>query len=70
MGEVEVALASAKPAMDYIAFCDRIYKVFFDHRQHRLAESVVMRLAKERGWEKVYGHLRESGMNLREEPGH
>ncbi len=48
-GEVDDALAQAKPAMDYVAFCDRVYQVFPDHRQHRLAESIVMRLAKEAG---------------------
>ena len=66
MGEVDDALAQAKPAMGYVAFCDRVYQVFPDHRQHRLAESIVMRLAKEGGWEKVYEHLRQSGMNLRD----
>ncbi len=70
MGEVDDALAEGASAMDHIAFCDRVYAVLPDHRQHRLAESTVMRLAKEGGWEKVYEQLRESGMNLREERGY
>ncbi len=31
MGEVDDALAQAKPTMDYVAFCDRVYQVFPDH---------------------------------------
>ena len=66
MNAVDTELSQGKGAMDNAAFCERVYNVFPNHRQHQLAESIVMRLAKEGGWDRVYEHLRQTGMNLRD----
>ena len=65
MNELDADLARGLEAMDSNTFCERVYQVFPDHRHHHLAESIVMRLAKEGGWDRVYEHLRQAGMSLR-----
>ena len=35
------------------------------NRKH-IAEAIVTRLAPDGGWDQVYQHLRQSGMNLRD----
>ena len=66
MNEVDEQITQGAKGMDMMAFCDRVYTAFPNHRQQKLAESIVMRLVKEGGWDQVYEHLRQSGMNLRD----
>ena len=66
MNEVDSKLSQGKKTMGSADFCERVYEVFPKHRQHQLAETIVMRLAKEGGWDRVYEYLRQNGMNLRD----
>ena len=66
MNEVDEQITRGSTGMDTVGFRDRVYKVFPNHRPQQLAESIVMRLAKEGGWDQVYEHLRKNGMNLRD----
>ena len=66
MNEVDEQITQSKQVMDTVNFCDRVYTIFPNHHQQQLAESIVMRLAKEGGWDQVYEHLRKNGMNLRD----
>ena len=66
MNEVDGHLTQGRKAMDHQEFEERIYKIFPEHRHQSFAESILMRLAKEGGWDDVYEHMRQSGMNLRD----
>ena len=66
MAEVDTQLSERKTAMDHFEFCDRLSKTFPGHQPQHLAEAVVTRLAQDGGWDQVYKHLRQSGMNLRD----
>lgn len=66
MNELDEQLTEGKKVMDHLEFCDRMYTIFPQHRQHHLAETIVKSLAREGDWDRVYEHLRTSGMNLRD----
>ncbi len=66
MGDVDARLSQGETAMDHREFRDRVHKIFPDHEPQHIAEAIVTRLAPERGWNQVYQHLRQSGMNLRD----
>ncbi len=66
MNAIDEQLAQDKPALDHVQFTNRIHQIFPDHRQHLLPESIVNSLAKEGDWDRVYEHLRQSGLNLRD----
>ena len=66
MGELDAQLTESKPGMDHVEFCDRIYRIFPGQQPQQLAEAIVTRLALDGGWDEVYQHLRQSGMNLRD----
>ena len=68
MGEVDDKLTEGQPAMDHVAFCKRVQKIFPGHEPKHLAEAIVTRLAPDAdgGWDRVYEHLRTSGMKLRD----
>jgi hypothetical protein len=69
VAEVDASLSRHQPTMDHLAFCDRLCKIFPGHEPQHLAEAVVGRLAEDGGWDRVYQHLRRSGMVLRDVPG-
>lgn len=66
MNELDDQLASGRKPIDHLEFCERMYRIFPSHRQHHLAETIVKSLALEGDWDRVYDHLRASGMNLRD----
>ena len=66
MGEVDARLSQGQEAMDHFEFCDRVQKIFPGHESQHIAEAIVTRLALDGGWDPVYQHLRQSGMNLRD----
>ena len=66
MNEVDAQIAQGRDAMSHEDFEERIYAIFPDHRHKHFAESILIRLAREGGWEPTYEYLRKSGMNLRD----
>ena len=68
MNEVDGQLSQERDAMGHEDFEARISEIFPEHRHKHFAESILIRLAREGGWERVYEHLRRSGMNLRDLP--
>ena len=65
MGEVDARLSHGK-TMDHLEFRDRVHKIFPGHELQHIAEAIVTRLLPDGGWDRVYQHLRRSGMNLRD----
>jgi hypothetical protein len=66
MNELDDQLAAGKEAMNHQEFCNRMYAILPQHRPHHLAESIIKCLARDGDWDRVYEHLRTSGMNLRD----
>ncbi len=66
MGKVDEQLSQSEAAMDHLAFCERVHEIFPSQQPQHLAEAIVTRLARDGGWDEVYEHLRQSGMNLRD----
>ena len=66
MGDVDARLSQGEAAMDHLEFYDRVHKIFPGHEPMHIAEAIVTRLAPDGGWDQVYQHLRQSGMNLRD----
>ena len=66
MGEVDARLSQGQEAMGHFEFCDRVRTIFPGHEPQHLAEALATRLALDGGWDPVYQHLRQSGMNLRD----
>ena len=52
--------------MDHFEFCNHVYKISPSHESQHMTEAIVTRLALDGGWDPVYKHLRQSGMNLRD----
>ena len=65
MGEVDARLSHGQ-TMDHLEFYGRVHKIFPGHEPQHIAEAIVTRLAPDGGWDQVYQHLRQSGMNLRD----
>ena len=66
MGEVDARLSQGQEAMDHFEFCERIGKIIPGHKPQLMSEAIVTRLALDGGWDPVYLHLRQSGINLRD----
>ena len=66
MGEVDARLSQGGTPIDHLEFCDRVRKIFPGHEPQHIAEAIVTRLLPDGGWDQVYQHLRQSGMNLRD----
>ena len=67
MGKVDEQLSQSEAAaVDHLAFCERVHEIFPSQQPQHLAEAIVTRLARDGGWDEVYEHLRQSGMNLRD----
>ena len=66
MGKVDAQLSQGEETMDHVKFCEQVHEIFPDQQPQQLAEAIVTRLARDGGWDQVYQHLRQSGMNLRD----
>jgi hypothetical protein len=66
MHELDGQISTSQPALDHFEFCARVDRIFPGQQPQHLAEAIVTHLARDDGWERVYQHLRRSGMKLRD----
>ena len=66
MGEVDARLSHGEAAWTTSSSATASIGRFPGHEPQHIAEAIVTRLGLEGGWDQVYQHLRQSGMNLRD----